>query len=321
MAALFVTVFRMPPKKKPAARINLSRLKILAAGEEAPFREHVIELLASGDRLAREAALEALLERPLSGLRNQLRATYLDSGSQGGPQDPGAHVRCGVLRLLLDAADVRDSDLGLRAAETYEQLMGADGTANLRALGLKLIAATNPDIFPYVAAEHVNDFSTFSPEPANTALQLLAGMGNQLAVFQWLVSRDEQEPALVEAAVELLTDAPAAIMSRCLNTLTRQALARPDEPLLTKLAETIVGRQLEESYEALTSILYAPISIELHAYLALLLAGTNRAPLLAVLDQQLHDDIRRRGAILEALRVRTTPEQEAILKRWDEDHG
>ena len=51
------------------------------------------------------------------------------------------------------------------------------------------------------------------------------------------------------------------------------------------------------------------------------MASTNRAPLLAILEQQLELDIRRRPAILEALRVRTTPEQEAILKRWEEDHG
>ena len=60
----------MPSKKKAGASVNLSRLKVLAAGDEAPFREHIIELLASGDRLAREAALEAeaddFLTKPVS---------------------------------------------------------------------------------------------------------------------------------------------------------------------------------------------------------------------------------------------------------------
>jgi hypothetical protein len=310
----------MAPKKKPTATISQSRLKVLAAGDESAYREHIAELLTSGDRLVREAALEALVERPLTGLRDHLRALYNDvDGSE--KQDPGGRIRGGVLRQLIEAGDMRDVDLGLRAAETREQSMGVDGTANLRALGLRLIAATDPDLFPFVAAEHVNDASTFSPEPANTALQLLANTGHQLAVYQWLVSRDDHEPTLVEAAVELLTDAPPALMARCLDELARKALAGPDEPLLTKLAETIVERELDQSYAALESILRAAISKELHAYIALLLARTNRPPLLTILERQLGDDIRRRPAILDALRLRTTPEQEAILKRWEEEHG
>lgn len=311
----------MPPKKKASASIALSRLRIIALGDEDAFRELVVELLASGDRPTREAALEALVERPLGDLRPQLRRLYDAVAGEGEKSDPGAHQRTLVVRLLLDIADIRDTDIGLRAAETYEKSMGVDGTANLRALGLKLIAATDPDLFPFVAAEHVNDASDFTPEPANTALQLLAGMGHQLAVYQWLVSKDEHEPALIEGAVELLTEAPPSLMARCLSRLTRDAIAKEDEPLLTKLAETIVDRELEDSYEALNRIIRAPISKELYSYLALLLAGTNRPPLLAILAEQLEHDIRRRPAILDALRVRTTPEQQAIIDAWERDHG
>ena len=303
--------------KKRGASPDLSRLRVLAVGEEAPFRDLIVDLLASGDRLAREAALEALAERPLSGMRDQLRALYQEVGG-GEKHDPGGRIRGGVIHLLIEHADIRDTDIGVRAADTREQSMGVDGTANLRALGLRLIAVTDPDLFPFVAAEHVNDASTFSPEPANTALQLLANTGHQLSVYQWLVGRDDHEPALVEAAVELLTDAPDTLMARCMSELTLKALAKPDEPLLTKLAEVIVARELDDSYVALASILGAAISKELHAYLALLFAATNRPLLLAILEQRLQDDIRRRPAILDALRIRTTPEQAAILERWEQ---
>jgi hypothetical protein len=196
--------------------------------------------------------------------------------------------------------------------------MGVDGTANLRALGLRIVAATEPDIFPYVAAEHVNDYSEFSPEPASTALQLLAGTGHDVSVYQWLVSGDH-DPAVIEGALDLLADAPSAVLSRSLCQLTTTALERKDEPLLTKLAETVVEREFEDAYPALSSMMDAPVSKELYGYLALLLAGTNRKPLLTILDQQLEHDIRRRPAILDALRVRTTPEQQAILDRWEKD--
>jgi hypothetical protein len=307
----------MPPKKRPASR-ELSRLTVLAAGDDrAAFGAYALELLASRDRLAREAALEALLDRPVAGTRDALRELYFELDGQRDKLDAGAHLRTAVARLLLAGEDARDVDIGLRAADTYEKSMGVDSTANLRSLGLKIIAAADPDLFPYVAAEHIDDSSTFSPEPANTALQLLAGTGHQLSVYQWIVS-GPHDADLVEAALGLLDEAPAIVMSRCLAQLTRDAIEKKDETLLTKLAETIVERALEDAYASLSSILQSGISKELYSYLALLLAGTNRPTLLAVLEEQLEQDILRRPAILDALRVRTTPEQAAILRRWED---
>ncbi len=306
----------MPPKKRPASH-ELSRLTVLAAGDEEPFCAFVLELLASNDRSAREAALTALVERPLPALRDTLRTLYFDVDGDPGKQDPGAHLRTSIAQVLLANGDARDVDVALRAVDTREKSMGVDCTGNLRALGLRIIAAADPDIFPYVAAEHIEDVSDFSPEPANTALQLLANTGHQLSVYQWLIS-GRREPALVEAALDLLSDAPAIVMSRCVAKLVQDAIEKEDEPLLTKLAETIVQRELADAYPSLSSIIRASISNELYGYLALLLAGTNRAPLLAILEEQWQVDIRRRSAILDAFRVRTTPEQAAILKRWED---
>ncbi len=307
----------MLPKKRATAS-ELSRLTVLAAGsDEAAFRDFALEILASGDRRAREAALEALLDRPVEGVRESVRALYLELEGQPDKLDPGAHLRTAVARLLLAGGDARDVDIGLRAAGTYESSVGVDSTANLRAFGLRIIAAADPDLFPYVAVEHVNDSHAFSPEPANTALQLLAGMGHALSVYQWIIA-GEHDAALVEAALSLLDDAPAAVMSRCLVQLAIDAIEKRDEPLLTRLAETIVKRELAEAYPSLRSIMAAGVSKELYGYLALLLAGTNRAALLAILEELLERDILGRPAILDALRIRTTPEQAAILRRWEE---
>ena len=151
-------------------------------------------------------------------------------------------------------------------------------------------------------------------------MHLLAGTGHQVSVYQWIVS-GPHDADLIEAALGLLDGAPAMVMSRCLPRLTRDAIEKKDEPLLTKLAETIVERELEDAYASLASIMRSGVSKELYGYLALLLAGTNRPALLAVLEEQLEQDILRRPAILDALRIRTTPEQAAILRRWAEDEG
>jgi hypothetical protein len=307
----------MPPKKR-AATSELSRLAVLAAGDdELAFRGFALELLRSGDRRTREAALEAMLDWPVADTHYALRELFFELDAEPDKRDPGAHLRVAVARLLLASGDACDVDIGLRAANTYESSMGVDSTANLRSLGLRVIAATDPDLFPYIGVEHINDSSEFSPEPANTALQLLAGTGHQLSVYQWVVS-GSHDADLIEAALSLLDEAPPIVMSSCLNQLTRDAMAKKDEPLLTKLAETIVKRELEDAYPALSSIMRSGVSKELYAYLALLLAGTNRPALLVMLAELLEQDIRRRPAILEALRVRTTPEQAAMLRRWEE---
>jgi len=306
----------MPPKKR-AATPELSRLTVLAAGDEHAFAEYASELLRSRDRLAREAALAALLERPLPSMREQLRELYFEVDAQPDKLDPGAHLRTAVARLLLAMEDARDIDIALRAADSYERSMGVDSTANLRSLGLRILVAADPDLFPYVAVEHVSDSSEFSPEPSNTALQLLASGGHQLSVYQWIVS-GAHDAQLVESALDLLDGAPAIVMSRCVTQLTRDAIEKKDEPLLTKLAETIVKRELEDAYPTLSSIMRSGVSKELYGYLALLLAGTNRPALLAGLEALLEYDILRRSAILDALRIRTTSEQAAILRRWEE---
>jgi hypothetical protein len=305
-------------KRRSQESASRARLQVVAAGDEHKFCAVVSEMLDSRQRLDREAALEALVERPVPELRGRLREHYFELDADGPKRDPGAHQRVLVAKILAALGDVRDVDVGVRASDTYETVNGVDGTANLRSLGLRLVAGADPHLFSFLAAEHVDDSSMFSPEPARTALELLAGTGHQLSVYQWLVTRSEPEPAIVELAVDLLTDVPASLMARCLSRLTRLAIDKSDEPLLTKLADTIVERGLEDAYPALSVIMQSGTSSELYSYLALLLASTNRTPLLAILEQQLELDILRRPAILAALRVRPTPEQQAILKRWED---
>jgi hypothetical protein len=180
---------------------------------------------------------------------------------------------------------------------------------------LRLLAQAAPDLFPYLAVEHLDDYGGIDGEPANTAFQLLAGSGHCLPIYQWLLAGD-RDPALVASAFELLGDAPQVVMERYVTRTMEAAIRRAHEPLYTVLAEAIVQREIEAAYPALSELMFAKVSDELYHYLAVLLAGTNRAPLLAILEDQL-----RRGRhpkmVEAALRIRTTPEQEAILRRWE----
>jgi hypothetical protein len=83
------------------------------------------------------------------------------------------------------------------------------------------------------------------------------------------------------------------------------------------LAEAIVNLELEDTYQQLDAMISAKISDDLYHYLAVLLASTNRGPLLDILRQQLRRG-RRPKLVADALRIRTTPEQAEILRKWED---
>lgn len=306
----------MPAKKRPASSAVAARLAVLRSSDEHAYAAYARELLRDGDRLAREAALESLLEQPAPSLRADLRALYLALHADGLRRDQGSRMRAAIVRILTQAADRRDADIGVLAVDTSERVMGEDLAWQLRTYGLRMLAELAPETFAYYAAEHLDDRAWPHSEPANTAFQLLAATGHHALIYQWLIG-GERDASFVAPAFELLAGAPAELSGRFVSRSIEGAIRRGDETLCTLLAEAVVEREIERSYPALRDLLAAKISDELYAYLAVLLAGTNRAPLLAILEEQLRRG-RRPQAIADALRIRTTDEQAEILRRWEE---
>ena len=306
------------PAKRRAASPELSRLHVLAAAGGPAFIEHAVELLASRDRLGREAALAALMEHPDAAARDALRALYGELDADGLKRDQGAGMRESIVRILTSVADVRDVDIAVRASSTSEIMMGQDVARRLRAVGLTMLARIAPDVLPYYAIEHLDDVDpqTGEWEPATSAFSLLAAMEQYVPIYQWLLDVD-RSPSMLPGVVELFTAAPPAIVQRFVERALDTAIRREQESLCIVLAESVVKLELTDSYDALASLLSGKISDDLYAYVALLLARTNRPPLLAILEQQLRAG-RRSALVIEALEVRTTPEQQAILDRWEQ---
>jgi hypothetical protein len=304
--------------RKPRASADRARLKVLAAGDEKAFLAFALELLESSQRLDREAALEALVERPVSGARDVLRRLYFELDGDGAKRDQGAIQRASIVRYLMEHAHPRDADIAARASETVEIIFGEDVTYGLRSLGLRHLARVSPELMPYYAVELLDPPEGRQPrddgEPATTAIRLLAGTGNLAALYYWL--RSGNAGINLVRAFEAFTEAPPEIVRRYVEDAIETAVRRQDEQLLTVFAETIVQLELEGAYEAIGTVFSAKISDELYAYLAMLFAGTNRKPLLAILEEQLHRG-RRPKLIVEALSVRPTDEQRAIIARWE----
>lgn len=304
-------------KRKPQASAARARLQVLGAGDARKFAEFASEVLASGRRLDREEALEALVQRPIPELRGQLRDLYIDLDADGLKRDQGAIQRLRIVKYLRAIGDSRDVDVGVRATDAYEKAFGEDTTWELRVHGLLLLADIAPDAFPYYAVEHLDDMAgPEESEPAGTAFQLLAATGNHASLYQWLLGSGGGGPA--ERVFELFAeDAPTEIIQRYASGALAMAIKREDDALCTVLVESIVRLELEACYPAITGLMFARVSDEMYAYVAMLLAGTNRTPLLAILEDQLHRG-RRPKLIVEALRVRPTAEQVAILQRWED---
>jgi hypothetical protein len=310
------------PARKPQPTASRARLTVLAAADDDAFLAYALELLRSKQRLDREAALEALAERPIADARGHLRTLYFELDSDGNKLDQGGAQRAAILRFLLAAGLPRDADIAIRASETTEIVFGDDVTCNLRSLGLRLLARIAPDELPYYAVELL-DLSEDRPprddgEPAATAIRLLAATGHLTTLYYWLRGPVHGPPNSTNLirAFEAFTSAPPEIVRRYVEREIATAVRRQDETLLTVFAEAVVELELEGAYDAIGSILAARTTDELCRYLAMLLAGTNRKPLLAILEEQLFHG-RRPKLILEALRVRTTPEQQAIIDRWE----
>ena len=133
----------MPPRK-PRPSADRARLKVLAAADDAAFLAFALELLASDQRLDREAALEALAERPLAGARDAARALYFDLDADGLKRDQGALQRGAIVQILRATGDVRDAEIAVRAADTREVVFGEDITWRLRVQGLIMLAELAP---------------------------------------------------------------------------------------------------------------------------------------------------------------------------------
>lgn len=176
----------MPPgRRNTAATTAIARLTVLAASDEPAFVALARDLLASRERLTREAALDVIAEHPAPALRDPLRSLYFSLAADGLKRDAGARMRSSIVRALTAIRDVRDGDLALHAAGTREGAFGDDLSWQLRAYGLRMLARIAPQLMPFIAVELLDDLSgPNADEPAATALELLAAAGHDVAIYQ-----------------------------------------------------------------------------------------------------------------------------------------
>jgi hypothetical protein len=306
----------MPAKKKRSSAAA-SRLTVLAAnGDDRAFLGAALEMLASGHRLSREAAIGALAQRPLPAARTALREMYLWLDQDGPKRDQSCEQRELIVRSLRTTADLRDTDIGVRAQDCHERLWGEDIAYKLRAVGLMLVADTDPELLPYLAIEHLDDIDPERDiaEPAATAFTLLAAGGHFTPIYQWL--RANSGSPRMPGVLELFADANETAVERFLLQSMADAVARRDDAASMVMAEIVLRLEIGAAYGGIAEMMQAKIGEDLYAYLAMMLARADRPALTRILERELHRG-RRPAIIVDALKLRTTDTQAAVLKRWE----
>lgn len=264
---------------------QVARLRMLDVTNPGAAVELAIELVER-ERVHRvlEPAL-ALIERAAApGARVVLRARFVDLAEHGDRHDQDCALRVGIVKALAAIGSRGDAEVAEAAIATIQIRMGVDVAQNLRAEGLLFLAAIEPDLADFRAVELLADAhtSTFSGEPAATAIRVLAGRGQLLPI--WAVARraDTSPDVLAQAFASLAQSAPKPLQTQALLEQLAAARARGEEgeALALVAAEAILLNGLKDGYAAVLDLLRTTPNLNLSAYLEAAMRRSEAYPLL-----------------------------------------
>jgi hypothetical protein len=310
-------------KRRAPDRLDaeVARLSLLQATDPARAVAWAIELIERRrEHRVLEPALAALGDEPPAAARQPLRARYVDLAEHGDRVDQDCALRVAIVRTLRAVDSRADDDLAEAAIRTVQIRMGVDVAQALRAEGLLLLAESTPERADLFAATLLLDphTSTFSGEPAVTAMRVLAGRGQLLPIWS-LVNRPGvmvgaflggRAPADVLAqAFASLRALPADLQLEALGAHLAHARGMGEEGEASALvaAEAIVLNELADGYGLLTDLLSETANLNLYRYLVLT-AARGRDPALRTLLERLRRGERdeRKRAVLDEVLGRQT---------------
>ena len=294
----------MPPKKR-ASNVELSRLKVLAAGDERAFLEYAPELLrrATGWRARRRWRRWSSGRCRREALR-ALRALYFELAADGLKRDQGATMRVAIVQILQAIGDVRDRDIAVDAhGHVGDRVRRRPrvAAARARAAAARRAGPGGVSVYRRRASRRLAGRCGGAGEHGTSAAGRHAA--TTLALYQWLISGD-QAAGHVPACSSCSPRGRARSSSATSRAIEERAARSEDDELAIGAGrddrEARAGGRLRGAGELMS----AKISEELYNYLAVLLAGTNRPALLAILEEQLRRG-RRPKVVATALQVRS----------------
>lgn len=251
---------------------QVARLRMLVEANPAAALGLAIDLVER-ERVHRalEPALAVIERAAALEARPALRARYADLAEHGDRHDQDCALRVAIVKALAAVETREDADVAERAIATVQIRMGVDVAQNLRAEGLLLLALLEPELTDYRAVELLNDphMSTFSGEPAVTAVRVLAKRGHLLPI--WVVARRSGTAPhlLAQAFASLGPSAPKRLQLEALldHLGTARARGEEGEALALVAAEAIVLNELKDGYGAVMELVRTTPNRSLREYL------------------------------------------------------
>jgi len=228
-------------------------------------RDVAIELLAkSRDLEVVRAALAVLTDERDPALRPLLHEKYQWCEQSPSKRDSSGFIRAGIVRALHPIVRADDDDLLRRALTTYQMQGLYELCAELRATALQVMNDLDPDTASLFAARFLVDpLTSFSGEPALTAVRVLAAQQRLEAVFA-LASWNSGNSQVVAEALRNLVDLRADLV----DLLVTQHLDTEDEQITLGLFDLLLGhRERSRWYESILRYLATTDDLDIYGIL------------------------------------------------------
>lgn len=288
------------------AATHLDQLRRLAADPPAQA-ELAARLLSERNAEVQLAALRVLIDRPDPAWRLALLKAYAPLQAGGSRRDPGGAVRAAVLRALAPVALLEDAPLLEQAATTYEFLFG-EAAGDLRAAAIQALDQVDHRLAGFHAVRLLTDQHTsiMSGEPAVTAARLLAGRGQALPLYAYVVRAEAPLGDVAAECLRGLTALPASLLPGLLGRYRDST----DEILLLGLFDLLLAHEARDEYrQVILDFLRETRLLALYRSLVVTLVTTRDESWVAALEALAGEepDPRKQEYLREALALAPPP--------------
>ena len=227
-------------------------------------------------------AIGILGEAESPALRDDLIAKYEWCHTQAARRDGGGYIRAAIVRALRPVSDPADASLFQQAMSTYEIDGAMELFGDLRAVGLLAMNDIDPELAANWAARLMLDPQvTFSGDPANTAIRLLASHGNLAPIFG-MVSWGTGRSDVLAEGLRNLTDLHADL----LPLLIERYGESEDEQVILGLFELLLGHTTRDSWREWMERWFRTTTVmDLYGIVAMQVVGSRSEVLITMLRQ------------------------------------
>jgi hypothetical protein len=227
----------MARAKKGAGTASIAALRDAGPDERRVMAIDLVE--GSRDLEVLRAALAVLADAADPALRPLLHEKYAWCETSSVARDSSGFIRAGIVRALQPIVQPADAPVLMRALTTYQMQGMYELCAELRTAALLAMADLDPGMAALFAARFLTDpLTSFSGEPALTAIRLLAAQGRSEPLFA-LASWEAGSGQLVGEALRNLVDLDADLV----NLLVARHLGSEDSQVTVGLFDLLLGHR------------------------------------------------------------------------------